>query len=263
MRNVKSRSGRKSGYVAGLMDDLGLYQYGGDPAGMLRNNEKDTTKAWWHAAPQKPAGPLRRPPHYWYFDKTEDVGAGSLTPANVGSGTPLALIDRRGGWATSLNAGALDDYYYYFGLNELASLVDGRFVWFDTEIEILDVDKADLFIGLCAKLGSGNLFDNRVDCVGFQLFNGSAAGRLNHVATKDGTGSPAYCGHTLADETAVKLSMVITGQSRVDFYVNDGWTSYLTSNLPDDEEMAFAFGLRNNAASPNAISITTTMVLLD
>lgn len=261
MRNIRGRAGRKSAYVSGLMDDLGLYQYSDDPFGMLRNNEKDTTKAWWHDARTKPADPLRKPALKWMFYKSEDVGSGAFTSANSGTGTPLALIDKRGGWAKSINGSGDNEYYYYYSLNEMAKLVDGYHVWFDTEIIIEDVDEADLFIGLCAGLGSGNLFDNRVDCVGFTLADGSAA--LNHVTTKDSTGSPTATGDTLTDDTAVKLSFVVTGTARVDFYVDDVATSYSTSNLPDDEELAFAFGLRNGQASANSISITTTTVLMD
>jgi len=243
------------------MDNMGLYQYSDDPFGMLRNNEKDTTKAWWHNAPHKPGDPLRRPAHRYFFNRTEDVGTGRFAETAVGSGTVLTLQDRRGGWAKFTNAAADNDHYYYEAVNEIALMVDGQHIWFDTEIEITDVDQADMFIGICATLGSGNLFDNRVDCIGFTLADGSGA--LQYVTTKDGTGAAAATGETLADLTAVKLSFVVTGLTRVDFYVNDNYVTTSESDVPDDEEMGLSFGLRNGEAVANAMSIATTTILLD
>jgi hypothetical protein len=256
-----ARNNRKSPYVQRLMNDLGMYQYSGDPFGKLRNQEKSTEKAWWHDAVTKPADPLIRPALRWFFTKTEDVGAGSFTPANAGSGTPLALIDKRGGWARSINGTADNNYYTYFSLSEVARMVDGYHIWFDTEILIDDVDQADFFVGLCATLGSGDLFDNRVDCIGFTLADGSGA--LNYVGTQDGAGSPTALGYTLTDAEEVRLSFVVSGLTRVDFFINDIQYGSVEANLPDDEELALAFGLRNGQAAANAFSITTTSVLLD
>ena len=261
MRNTKSRSSRKSPYVVGLMDNLGLYQYVDDPFGMLRNNEKDPTKAWWHDAPARPADPLRRPAHKYFFNRTEDVGSTRFAETASGSGTVLTLQDRRGGWAKFTNGAGDDEHYYYEAVNELAAMVDGKHIWFDTEIEITDVDQADMFVGLCATLASGDLFANRVDCIGFTLADGSGA--LQYVTTQDGVGAAAATGETLADLTAVKLSFIVTGLTRVDFYVNDVYVATSEANLPDDEEMAFAFGLQNGEAVANAMSLATTTVLLD
>jgi len=261
MRSIFSRGSRNSAYVAGLRNRLGLYQYENDPFGMLRSDESDTTNAWWHNAVQRPADPLRRPAHKYYFDRTVDVTSDRFAQSASGSGTVLTLQDRRGGWAKFTNGAGDDEYYFYEAVNEIAAMVDGQSIWFDTEIEITDVDEADLFIGLCATLGSGDLFDNRVDCVGFTLADGSGA--LQYVATQDSTGAPAATGETLVDLTAVKLSFVVTGLTRVDFYVNDKYVANLTTNLPDDEEMGLAFGLRNGTGVANAMSISTTTVLLD
>lgn len=261
MRSIFSRGSRQSTYVAGLRSRLGLYQYQDDPEGMLRSDEGDTTKIWWHNAVQRPADPLRRPAHRYFFDRTVDVTSDRFGETAVGSGSVLALQDRRGGWAKFTNGATDNNYYFYEAVNEIALTVDGQSIWFDTEIEITDVSEADMFIGLCATLGSGNLFDNRVDCVGFTLADGSGA--LQYVATKDGTGSPAATGETLDDATAVKLSFVVTGLTRVDFYVNDNYVANLEANLPDDEEIGLSFGLRNGTGSANAMSITTTTVLLD
>jgi len=255
------RMGRKSPKVVGIMSDFGLYQYVDEPFGVLRNSEKDTTYAWWHDAITKPADPLRRPAHSYLFGRAIDVSSDRFSQSNAGSGTVLTVQDRRSGWAKFTNGPANNNYYYYVAVNEIAAMAPGKHIWFDTEIEITDVQKADMFVGLCAKLSSGNLFDNRVDCIGFSMVNGGAD--LQYVASKDGSGNPADTGVVLSSLTTVRLSFVVTNLTRVDFHVNDRYVANLKANLPNDEEMAVAFGLRNGDPSANAMSITTTTVLLD
>ena len=255
------RMGRKSPKVVNIMSDVGLYQYIDEPFGVLRNSEKDTTYAWWHDSITKPADPLRRPAHSYLFGRDIDVSSDRFSQGASGSGTVLTVQNRRSGWAKFINGSGDNEYYYYVAVNEIAAMAPGKHIWFDTEIEITDVQKADMFVGLCSKLSSGNLFDNRVDCIGFTLANGGAD--LQYVASKNGTGGPADTGVVLSSLTSVKLSFVATNLTRVDFHVNDRYVANLKTNLPNDEAMAVAFGLRNGEASPNAMSITTTTVLLD
>lgn len=245
----------------GLLNKLGMYQYSDDPFGFFRNDEKNTQKGWWHDIIQRPASPLWHPPLRWYFLNTEDVDASSWTITNSGSGTPLALSDERGGWAISTNGSGDNEYYYYFSLSEIAALVDGKHVWFISSIQVGDVDQADLFVGLCAKLGSGNLFDNRVDSIGYTLADGS--GLLSTEANMDGSAQTASTGVTIADGATVELAFVVTGQSRVDFWVNNAYCCEITTGLPTDEDMAVAFGVRNGQAAANTLSIATTQVVLD
>ncbi len=260
-RGIKSRGSRMGMSNQWILEAMGLYQYKSDPLGMLRNNEKNTLKAWWHDAPNKPASPLRRPPLRWYMLNTEDVDASSWAITESGSGTQLALTDERGGWAISTNGAGNDEHIYYFSLSEIAALVDGKHVWFITEIQVGDVDEADLFVGLCTKLGSGNLFDNRVDSIGFTMADGS--GLVSTEARINGAAEAESTGVTIGDGDTVELAFVVTGQSRIDFYVNNAYANSLTAGLPTDEDMALAFGLRNGQAVANTLSIATTTVLLD
>lgn len=256
-----SRGGRSGFRNQFYLDQLGLYQYSGDRFGFLRKNENDTTKAWWHNVLQHPGSPLRRPPLRWYFLTTDDVGAITWTIGNSGTGTPLAIIDKHGGWAKSTNGSGDNNFYSYFSLGEVAKPQDGKMIWVITEIEIADVDQVDLFFGLCAKLGAGDLFDNRVDSIGFTMVDASAV--LSVEANKDSTPQTASTGETLVDATTVELAFVVTGTRRVDFYVNNAWKAAITTGLPDDEELALAFGARNGQAVANELSISTTQVLLD
>lgn len=253
--------GHKSAYSQQLLNSLGLYHYSGDHEHMVRIDTKNTLKAWWHDVIQRPGSPLEKPPLRWYFLVSGDVGSSAWTIASSGSGTPLALIDKRGGWAQSINGSGDNNYYSYFSLSEVAAPVDGSKIWFNTEIELGDVDQMDYFMGLCAKLGSGNLWDNRVDNIGFKLTDGSAV--LTATVANGGVEETESTGVTLTDETEYKLAFVVTGASRVDFYVNSNWVCAITTGLPEDEEMALAHGVRNGQGVANEHSLGTTQVLLD
>ena len=256
-----SRGGRKGFRNQWYLDQLGLYHYSGDPDSMLRKNEKNTTKRWWHNVVQHPASPLRRPPLRWYFLTSDDVGAITWDISNSGSGTPLAIFDKHGGWALSINGSGDNNYYYYFSQGEVAKPESGKMIWVITEIMLGDVDQMDFFFGLCAKLGSGDLFANRVDSIGFTMADGS--GLLSVEANKDSSPETESTGETLSDETTVELAFVVTGTRRVDFYVDNDWKAAITTGLPDDEELALAFGVRNGQAVANELYISTTQVLLD
>jgi len=260
-KDVMARSGRRGARSQWYLDQMGLYQYSNDVFGMLRNNEKNTTKAWWHDAIHKPASPLRRPPLRFYMLTSNDVGAVTWDISNSGSGTPLAVSDERGGWGISTNAAGDNNYYYYFSLSEMAALVDGKHVWFITEVQVGDVDQADVFVGLCSKLASGDLFDNRVDSIGFTMTDGS--GLVSAEANMDSSAETESTGVTITDGATVELAFVVTGQSRVDYFVDNIWKCAIETGLPTDEEMAVAFGLRNGEAVANTLSIATTQVLLD
>jgi hypothetical protein len=258
-----SRGGRKGFRNQWTLDQLGLYQYSGDRFGFLRKNEKDTTKAWWHNVMQHPASPLRRPPLRWYFLTEDDVGAITWDIDNSGGGTPLAIYDKHGGWALSVNGSGNDSYYSYFSKGEVALPQGGRNIWVITEIMLGDVDQIDLFFGLCAKLGSGDLFDNRVDSIGFTMDVTDTSSNLRVEARKDGSAETEYDVELISDETPVELAFVVSGTRRVDFFVNNYWKAAIETGLPDDEELALAFGVRNGQAVANELYISTTQVLLD
>ena len=128
-------------------------------------------------------------------------------------------------------------------------------------ITITDVDEADWFFGLCVYGAAAAIFDTRVDAVGFYGTDGSA--NIDCEARKDSTQTRSAAKGTMADATQKRLSLYCNGTSAVYFYINESYVATITTNLPDDEELSVAFGVRNGATSTNYMQMGRILLLQD
>jgi len=261
---VKAR--RRSASLKGTLASAGLYELGTDEPGELRFNAGGRERNVFDLLMNKPAISPKSRIVYIPFDNDYAVNTTSVwDESNSGSGTGLTIQDAIGNKAKFTNGGSDNNYYYYEYKYEKGKLQSGKDLWFYTSIEIADADEADMFVGLCADLASGNLFDNRVDAVGITLADGDAT--LNGVCTKNGTGSPSTMSVDVSDGTEIYVGFHSYGVTHVDFFAgvvgSDAHRLRITSNLPDDEELAPAFGLRNGTGSANAMTISDIWLLMD
>lgn len=250
----RNKGERKTDYVRHLLGILGFYAEPTDSNYELRHWGGADNESPAHLMPQVPIMPANRHTKVWRFVNNEDVGSGVWDSTNVGAGTALAVQDERGGVAKVTNGASDNNYYFYESKKELAQIIAGKSLWLSMEgVRIADVDQADMFVGLCARLASGNLFDNRVNAVGFYLTDGSAL--IRGETRSGGVATPnAAFATDMSDNIFVKLELWVKRNERVMFFA-DG--SYLGENhltLPSTE-MCFAFGCRNGQASANALSI--------
>lgn len=242
----------------------GFYSSANDPPWMARHDGGGSTKGPFDALPINP--PFVHPVMF-KFQTALDVDTTNVwTQVAVGSGTALTVQDARGGKAKVINGGTDNDTYNYFSKYEVAKIANGKDLWFMTTIAIADVSEADLFVGLCKLLGSGTLFDNRLDAVGFYMTDGDAT--LFAECNKNGTPTQATTSIDLADGIEKTIVFHIRSIGQVDFFVGDSvnklqHTNTITTNLPDDEEMAVAFGVRNGTGAANNLTISTIHVPQD
>ena len=202
-----------------------LVKKASDPAGLMRVDAGGKTVSVWDYMPTQPGVPLDEiVPHVWTFKDPTDIVSDVIeattykwAETNSGSGTPLAVQDEHGGVGKILNAATDNSYYFYEGANEIVKPTSGKNIWFECEVKVGDVSEADMFIGLNARLASGNIFDNRANCIGFYMGDGSSS--IYTVTTKageaEGTGHDA-----LSDDTWVKLGFRYDG-SVVYFFCGD------------------------------------------
>lgn len=239
-----------------------LRQKYGDPRGTIRHRELNVRSGPSHFQPNMPAEPIQALVNTWAFQDANDVDTTNVwDETNSGAGTSLTTQDERAGFAKVTNAGANNNYYFYESKFELGLLLANKGLWFRSHFQIGDVDEADMFVGLCAQLASGNLFDNRVDSIGFFLEDGSAQMKIE--ASKDGTATQTNTGIGITDGTEVTVGFRVTGTGIIEFLVNEGAAGIIRANLPDDEEMSFSFGVRNGQASANTMSIGRTSLVQD
>lgn len=260
-----TKARRRSPALKSLLAGGGFYELNTDEKGDLRFNAGGRDRSVLDLLPTNPAiSPRVRVVHI-PFQTAYDVHSTIWDESNLNDGTVLTIQDAIGNKAKFTNDTGDNDYYYYEYVYEKAQLQAGKDIWFYTSIEIGDVDQADMFVGLCADLASGDLFDNRVDCIGFTLADGDAT--LNAVCTKDGTGAATTCTFDLTDATECWLGFHSNGNTSVDFFAgakgSETHRVRISSNLPDDEILAPAFGLRNGQAAANTMTISDIWLMID
>lgn len=233
-----------------------------DPRGTIRHRGKNRTTDQFHFMPNLPGDPIPALRNTWDFQNTSDVDTtNKWTETNSGVGASLTVQDERGSFAKVTNAGLDNNYYFYESIKEMARLQANKGLWFRSHFQIGDVDEADMFIGLSKRLASGNLFDNRVDSIGFYLEDGSA--QIKIEASKDSTATQTNTGISITDGAEVTVGFRVVGTGVVEFLVNESAAGVINTNIPDDEEMTFAFGVRNGQASANTMSIGRTSLVQD
>jgi len=261
-----TRNGQRFTNIAKAAASMaGFYSSASDPSWIVRHDGGGPTTGPFDALPANPSMFIH--PVMFKFQTAYDVNTTNVwTEVAVGSGTGLTVQDARGGKAKFTNGASDNNTYSYFSNYEVAAIANGKHLWFMTTIAVADVSEADLFVGLCTKLGSGNLFDNRVDAVGFYMTDGDAT--LFAECNKGGTATQATTSIDLADGVEKTIVFHISSIGQVDFFVGDSvnklqHTNTIATNLPDDEEMTVAFGLRNGTGSANNLTISTIHVPQD
>jgi len=233
-----------------------------DPRGTIRHRGTSQFTDQFHFQPNMPAEPIQALVNTWAFQDADDVDTTNVwDETNSGAGTSLTVQDERAGFAKVTNAATNNSYYFYESKYELGLLEASKGLWFRSHFQVGDVDQADMFIGLCKQLPSGNLFDNRVDAIGFYLEDGSAQVKIE--ARKDGTATQANTGISITNGAEVTLGIRAIGVSSIEFLVNESAAGIIRGDIPDDEEMSFSFGVRNGQASANTMSIGRTSLVQD
>lgn len=160
------------------------------------------------------------------------------------------LVDAgvEGGALTLTLAGSDNDLIQLQGSEIFYVDVDSTIVA-ECRFKLVDVLQTDSFFGLSitdTSIGAGI----PSDCVAMGTADSSA--NIVYVARKNGTGSYTDTGEDAVDATYVKLGFKITGESKVDYYVNGVWVKSATTNLPNDEQLAISLsnmageGVANN-----------------
>lgn len=232
-----------------------------DPKGIIRIDTGAPNTSVWDYMPTQPALSLDGiQPHLWLFRDPTDIVTDQVEATTYkwketssGSGTPLAVQDEQGGVAKSLNGAGDNNFYFYESANELVVPTSGKNIWFECEFKVSDATQSDWFIGLCARLATGNLFDDRLDSAGFKSEDGDA-----YVDCENGVAGDARISteeYTMLDNTWTKMGFRYNG-SQFFYFIGDTDTykAVHTSKIPTTE-MCVSFGCRNGEAVAKSISV--------
>ena len=255
----RGKSGAPTVRVA--MAIAGLYAQGSDPLGEMRRDAGDHFESLFHGFPLTPIRPIIL---QYDFTNAYKVNATNVWNATaVGTGTVLTAQAGRGGFAKFVNGASDNDAYDYQAKYAQATLAAAKGTWFITEVMIKTVAKADIFVGLCAPIASGNIFDNRLNSIGFYTDSGGVApGVLWCETTLAGVLTRQNTGVTLADGVKVELGFCVVGVTSVFFFVNNVYKKVSSSNMPI-VDLAVSFGCRNGEAAANEMTIYPIQVGMD
>ena len=249
-----------------MADRLNLLREHTDTTGFLRIENRPDERPFAYM-PALPAIGIDAHINLWQFNNAYHVNATNIwTQYNSGSGTGLTVQDARGGIARVTNGATDNNYYNYFSKYEVVKLQAGKGLWLDMMLTIDDVDEADWFFGLSTIVADAAMFDARVDAIGFYGADGSA--NINCECRKNSTATASTAKGTLTDETIKKLSIYVNGASAAYFYIGNSanrleYVGMITTNLPDDEEMAIAFGIRNGQGVANWLETGRIILIQD
>ena len=272
MPTGRSRRAGNSPVYAWIREACGLQSRINDTLpGAQRVGSGGTTEAIWDYAPSVPAFPIGPEVRafIWAFDSPQDcltdaveANAYKFAETNSGSGTALACQDVVGGGAKFTNGAGDNNYYFYESGAEIAQLVAGYDLWFEIVLQVSDATQSDLFAGLCARLASGNLFDNRVDCVGFRKDDGDTDIDLE-TDVSGSTATSATAKGTLADAADISLGFHYRGdQERVYFFIDNAYVYSIATTLPTTE-MCVSFGLRNGEGVAKTMTVKIIKLIME
>jgi len=178
----------------------------------------------------------------WTITTTED-GTGSATEA---------LADGDGGLLLVTNAAGDNDHDFFQLVKEGYKYEAGKQLAFHMRFKTNDATQTDIVAGL--QLTDTTPLDV-TDGVFFLKADGAAT--ISFIVEKNSTQSTLTLPNSLADDTFMTLGFVYDPKDQK-FHVfqnNVLAGTVVSTNAPDDEELALSFGIQNGAAAAKTLTV--------
>jgi hypothetical protein len=192
--------------------------------------------------------------YHTFFDDFDRFTAAdwTITTTEAGGGDATeALTDEDGGVLLITNDAADDDADFFQLAAESFKFASGKKLFFKARFKVSDATDSDFLFGL--QITDTSPLDV-TDGVFFQKDDGDT--NLDFHVEKDGTATSATAIHTVEDATYLTVAFYYDGDSEVQYFVDDvKLGTSVTTNLPDDEELAVSFGIQNGAAAAKTMSV--------
>jgi hypothetical protein len=219
-------------------------------SGPLKNKAKSNGSRQWYS--ELPVG--QSPELITYMNDflvAQDYAAGDWVVTETQAGATQAIeADVVGGALLLTNTGTENDVVAIQGAEETWAMAAGKRMWFEARFRVSDADQADVFIGVA--ITDASVLD-ATDRAGFVLVDGSAD--LKFEAAKDSTASTISSLKTVTDAGWTKVSMYWDGVSKLHASVDGEYKGYVSSNIPDNEQMALVVHLQAGAAAVQTCSV--------
>ena len=131
--------------------------------------------------------------------------------------------------------------------------------WFEARVKVSDADQCDMYVGLTVPFTTNpEAVLTAADLIGFYVNDASAS--IYSTTEISGTPTAKDTEVDIGDGVFIKLGFHITGEEKVEFYVNRVLVSTHTTNIPDDVNMTPAFmHISGNATGTHVASIDYIM----
>ena len=174
-------------------------------------------------------------------------GTGTSTVARVDDGSLGA-----GGWVSFTTADDADDQIN-MQTAEIVKLEAGKPLQFSVKVQFTTASVAEWCVGLgttdTTAIAAGVM--SIADFIGFVGGpTGASANTMIFTSEKNGTATSSS-EITVADATTYKLDFCFDGDSTVYYYVDDVLKGTITTNIPNDEVLAFTYAVNNSSDAVN------------
>lgn len=186
-----------------------------------------------------------------YMEDFDYYVAGDWTVTETDSGATQALTDGDGGLLLVTNTAADNDLVGIQKKGESFRFASGKKLFFEARFKVSDATQSDLVIGL--QITDTTPLDI-TDGVFFIKADGSTS--VSFSVEKNNTATTTSAVATMADDTFITLGFNYDGGSVMEYCVNGvvAGTS-VTTNLPDDEDLAISFALQNGEAVAKTMTV--------
>jgi hypothetical protein len=186
-----------------------------------------------------------------YMEDFDYYVAGDWTVTETDAGATQALTDGDGGLLLVTNTAADNDLVGIQKKGESFRFAAGKKLFFEARFKVSDATQSDLTIGL--QITDTTPLDI-TDGVFFIKADGSTS--VSFLVEKNNTATTTTAVATMADDTFITLGFNYDGGSVMEYCVNGvvAGTS-VTTNLPDDEDLAISFALQNGEAVAKTMTV--------
>ena len=190
-----------------------------------------------------------------YFNDFNEYVAGdwTITTTEAGSGDATEALSSTsaGGLLLITNDDADNDADFLNLKVENFKFASGKRTFFKSRFKVSDATQSDFVMGL-------QITDTTIlavsDGVYFMKDDGDAS--LDFHVEKDSSDTTASAIATVSDDTMLVAGFYYDGKSAIEYYVDDvKLGTSVTTNLPDDEELAVSFGIQNGAAAAKTMTV--------
>lgn len=195
--------------------------------------------------------------HHIFFDDFNQLAINSTNDWTVvkdSSATVALGADANYGTVVLTSAATTNDDGASIQSQEIFLPASGKKIWFETRLQVADADDMDVFVGLSENFATNpEAVITASNYIGFRITDGSA-NILAECEASD-TQTTQDSGADAADATYVTLGFVVTGTTKIDYFVNRAYVCSNTTNIPTTELAVALFELSGSNSGTKSMTV--------